>query len=105
MGYQLLKPDTGQPVNYDDCQHSTGIMIEAKGEYAGVLSFEKGEENLKAEWLEQSGRQIAAAGGRRIRWYFAEPETAAFAKKIFKEAQSGREDIEIVVQPWPGNKR
>ena len=51
------------------------------------------------------GRQIAAAGGRPIRWYFAEPEAAAFATKIFDAAKGGRENIKIELLPWPGSKR
>jgi hypothetical protein len=60
---------------------------------------------LTKEWLAQSGRQIAAAAGRPIRWYFAEPEAAAYAREIFKAAKGGRENIEIEVRPWPGSKQ
>ena len=106
MGYQLVNPENGNPVFYDDCQQKTGMMVEAKGPgYAGILSFDQGKENVKGEWLAQSGRQIAAAGGRPIRWYFAEPEAAAFARKIFKGAKGGRENIKIEVLPWPGKKQ
>lgn len=107
IGYQLPNnTDEGKLVFYDDCQHSTGMMVEMKGPgYAGLLSFQKGKESLTDEWLEQSGRQIAAAGGRPIRWYFAEPEAAAHATKIFEAARGGRENIKIVVRPWPGSKR
>jgi hypothetical protein len=106
MGYQLINPETGKLVFYDDCQQKTGIMVEAKGEgYAGVLSFDKGKENLKKEWLAQSARQIAAAGGRPIRWYFAEPEAAAFARKIFEGAKGGRENIKIIDLPWRRKKQ
>jgi hypothetical protein len=105
MGYQLSSPDAGKPVNFDDCQHTTGMMVEAKGNYAGVLAFPKGKDELTDQWLDQSGRQVAAANGRPIRWYFAEAETAAYAKKLFADAGGGRENIEIVVQPWPGSKK
>jgi len=47
--------------------------------------------------------QLAAAGGRPIRWYFAEPETEAFAKELFKTAGGGRTRIETQVLPWPGS--
>jgi hypothetical protein len=106
IGYQLANPGNGQPVFYDDCQQKTGMMVEAKGPgYAGLLSFQKGKDSVTAEWLDQSGRQIAAAGGRPIRWYFAEPEAAAHAKEIFKTADAGRENIQIEIRPWPGSKR
>jgi hypothetical protein len=100
MGYALL--NAGDPVVYDDCQHSTGMMVEAKGDYAGVLSFEQGRNSLKEQWLDQSGRQLAAAGERPIRWYFAEPEAAAYAQRWFDAADAGRGKIEIVVlvPPW-----
>jgi hypothetical protein len=104
MGYQLPNPEeNGKLVYYDDCQQQTGIMVEAKGDYAGVLAFQR--EKLSKEWLNQSGRQVAAAGGRPIRWYFAEAETAEFAKKLFAENRGGREKIEIIVLPWPGKKQ
>jgi hypothetical protein len=80
-------------------------MIEAKDGYVGLLSFPKGEDSVRDEWLKESARQIAAANGRPIRWYFAEPEAAEFAKQLFKRARGGRENIEIVVLPWPGKKQ
>jgi hypothetical protein len=63
------------------------------------------KEKLGEEWLDQSGRQVAAAGGRPIRWYFAEAETAEFARELFETAGGGREKIEIIVLPWPGKKQ
>lgn len=103
-GYQLPNPEQdGNLVYYDDCQHSTGMMVEAKGNYAGVLAFEEGQRKISAEWLEQSAAQLAAAGGRPIRWYFAEPETKVFAEKLFRNAGRGRARIETQVLPWPGS--
>lgn len=100
-GYQLPNPDqNGDFVYYDDCQHSTGLMVEAKGEYASVLSFEPSRSKISADWLKQSAAQLAASGGRPIRWYFAEPETEAFAKELFI-AGGGRARIETQVLPWP----
>jgi hypothetical protein len=105
-GFQLPNPkENGALVYHDDCQHSTGMMAEIKGEYAGVLAFEQGRESITKEWLDQSGRQVAARGWRRLRWYFAEPATAAFAKKIFDRAGEGRETIEIKDLPWPEQKQ
>jgi hypothetical protein len=103
-GYQLPNPEkNGNPVYFDDCQQSTGMMVEAKGNYAGVLSFEPSRSENSAEWLEQSAAQLAAAGGRPIRWYFAEPETKTFAEKLFRSAGGGRDRIETQVLPWPGS--
>jgi len=103
-GYQLPNPDqNGELVYYDDCQQSTGMMVEAKGNYAGVLSFEPSRTENSADWLKQSAAQLAAAGGRPIRWYFAEPETKAFAEELFRTAGGGRTRIETQVLPWPGS--
>jgi hypothetical protein len=57
------------------------------------------------EWLDQSDPQLAAAGSRRVRWYFAEPEAAEFARVLFRTAEGGRERIEIVVLPFPRSDR
>ena len=102
MGYALLNPNSGNSVVFDDCQHATGMMVEAKDHYASLLSFDQGRKSVSAQWLDQSARQIAAAGERPIRWYFAEPEAAEFARQLFKESRGGRENIEIVVltPPW-----
>lgn len=107
FGFQLPNPeDFGKLVYYDDCEHSTGTMIEAKGpEYASLLTFPKGKRSVTRQFLDQSGRQVAARGGRQLRWYFAEPETAAFAEKLFRTKDEGRETIEIKVLPWRKKKQ
>jgi hypothetical protein len=105
IGFQLANPELGgKPVYYDDCQHATGMMVEAKGPgYAKLLTYKWGKESLTEQWLDQSARQLAAAGSRRVRWYFAEPEAAEFARKLFRNDRSGRGRgrIEIVVLPYP----
>jgi hypothetical protein len=53
--------------------------------------------------ISDDAAQTAASGGRPIRWYFAEPETEAFAKKLFEGAGGGRARIETQVLPWPGS--
>jgi hypothetical protein len=106
IGFQLANPQAGgKRVFYDDCQHATGMMVEAKGPgYANLLTYEWGRNSLAKEWLEQSDRQLAALGSRRLRWYFAEPEAAEFARRLFADA-GGRERIEIVVLPYPGGNK
>ena len=64
---------------------------------------EQEQDAVSTDQLEQSADQLAAAGGRPIRWYFAEPETKAFAKELFDSADNGRERIEMRVLPWPGS--
>ncbi len=102
MGYGLPKLNSGEAVVFDDCQHSTGMMVDAKGDYANLLEYQ--ENKIRDGWLKQSADQIAAAGGRHIRWYFAEAESAAYAKELFRTEDKGRENIEIVWLPWPGSR-
>jgi hypothetical protein len=105
IGFQLANPELGgKPVYYDDCQHATGMMVEAKGPgCAKLLTYQWGKDSLAEQWLDQSARQLDAAGSRQLRWYFAEPEAAEFARKLFEEAKDGRGRIEIVVLPYPGS--
>ena len=102
-GYQLPNPyNFGKLVNYDDCQHSTGTMVEAKGPgYIEPLKYGF----VQQEWLEESGRQVDASAGRPIRWYFAELGPAMSAWKLFRTANSGREKITIVWLPWDGKRK
>jgi hypothetical protein len=106
IGFQLANLQAGgKLVYFDDCQHTTGMMVEAKGPgYANLLTYKWGRDSLAEDWLEQSDRQLAALGSRRLRWYFAEPEAAEFAQKLFAEA-GGRERIEIIVLPYPGSNK
>jgi hypothetical protein len=105
IGFQLANPEPGgKLVYYDDCQHATGMMVEAKGPgYAKLLTYDWGKESLRKQWLDQSARQLAALGSRRLRWYFAEPEAAEFTRELFRDDRSGRARIEIVVLPYPGS--
>jgi len=102
-GYQLPNPyNFGKLVNYDDCQHSTGTMVEAKGPgYVEPLKYGF----VQQEWLEESGRQVDASAGRPIRWYFAELGPALSAWKLFRAANSGRKKITIVWLPWDGKRK
>jgi hypothetical protein len=102
-GFQLINPTSGDLVYYDDCQHETGMMVEAKGPgYGGLLAYEWGQDSISGKWLIQSALQLAAAGTRTVRWYFAEPSAAAFAEDLFRKSDAGRERIEIKILPWSG---
>jgi hypothetical protein len=71
----------GKLIYYDDCQHSTGMMVGAKGPaYVGLINFPAGKKSVTGEFLERSLNQVQAAGGRPIRWYFAEAAAAEFAR-------------------------
>jgi len=102
FAYYLPNPEKGnKPVAYDDCKKTTGMLAEIKGPgYAKLLKYAWGRKSLTKQFLDQSGRQVAARGWRDLRWYFAEPEVAEFARKLFKNAGGGREAIEIKDQPW-----
>jgi NADPH-dependent ferric siderophore reductase len=66
--------------------------------------FPKGKQSIEEQFLEQSGRQIAASGGRPLVWIFAEWEAALFARKLFDTAKEGRESIHVVHMPWTTRK-
>jgi len=88
-------------VFFDDCQHTTGDMIDAKGpgfwrviEQAKRYKFEASFDN---DLLTRALNQVQAANKRRIRWYIEEPETSKYMRDLFVEIDKGRERIEIVV--------
>ena len=107
FGVALANPSKGGDlVVFDDCQKDTGIMVEAKGPtYGTILAKAKAStfgDNLFRELDDQSGRQVQAAQGRGMRWYFADASTADIARTRFREQDKGRERIEIVVLPFIG---
>jgi hypothetical protein len=67
----------------------------------GICGGPEGRKSITKDWSNQSGRQVAARGWRRLCWYFAEPATAAFAEDLFRTTDQGRETIDIKVLPWP----
>jgi hypothetical protein len=90
-------------VMFDDCQHETGIMIEAKGlGYATLLR--KNKERTLDQWKDQARRQASAAEaqGRPLVWFFAEKAAADAARALFE-----REELKIIViyMPLPGARR
>jgi hypothetical protein len=106
-GFQLPNPSNGgKLVYFDDCQHLTGMMVDAKGpEYARLISFPEAEDSVTKQFLDQSLREVQAAGDRPIRWYFAEAAAAEFARELFRKDQKGRGRIEIDVLPWSKKKQ
>ncbi len=75
-------------------------MVEAKGPgYADMLQdgFFR-DRILPARWKDQARRQIAASGGRDIDWFFAEPEAATAAQKLFSNAP-GLEKVKVIHTP------
>lgn len=95
--YYLPNPaQNGKPVSYDDCEKVSATLFEFKAEqYARLLTFLQSRELIEEEFLDQSGRQIAASGGRPLVWIFAELEAALFTRKLFDAAKEGREALQL----------
>jgi hypothetical protein len=107
IGYQLPNPeDFGKLVFYDDCEHETGMMVDAKGPgYAGLLMYSVTMQSVVYEWLDEGSRQILASDGRDVRWYFAEKTAADFARELFRDYDGGLERIDVKLQPWSGKRQ
>jgi hypothetical protein len=96
-----MKP--GAIVKFDDCQHSTGMMVEAKGPTFTDLLRRAMRSNFAGsvdeKLLKQAKGQIQAAGTREVRWYFADEEAADYVRELFQRERDGRERIKIEVLP------
>ena len=97
MGYQLSK--IAGAVTFDDCEHSTGTMVEIKDGYAEFLESDWGRDLVKKRFLKQAFDQIQAAGTRPVRWYFSQKQVADYAGELFNKADNGLESIQIIFQP------
>jgi hypothetical protein len=105
VGYAYYLPRSkGDRVTFDDCDQKTGrIMFEIKGENNAKMlnsGYEIIEENSTKKLLQQSASQLEASGGRAIVYVFAEEEAALKARKLFNDADEGREKIIVVHIPW-----
>ena len=100
--YYLPNPaQNGDPVSYDDCQKATGFLFEFKAEqYAWLLTVPQIRKEITDDFLKQSANQIAASDVRPVVWIFAEAEAARFARKLFDDADQGREYITVGYVPW-----
>ncbi len=80
-------------VYFDDCQRTTGILIEAKGKGYLDLLHEGGFlwSRLLGRMFKQSERPDARipAQGRPIEWHFAEKEVADYIRPIFAQRYPG----------------
>lgn len=101
MGYEL--PNLTRAVSFDDCEHSTGTMIEIKDGYTEFLESDWGRGLVATMFVKQAMDQIQTAGTRRVRWYFSQKQVADYAKKVF--ADNGLQDIDIIFKPWRGSKK
>jgi hypothetical protein len=100
LAVNLWNPLSGKLVHFDDCQLSTGTMIEAKGTgYAAILA--QGADGfiwreVQQKMLNQANAQVQAAQVRPIEWYFAESTVADYVSKLF-----AYKDIPITVIYMP----
>ena len=84
LAVAFFDPKTGKWVRVDDCDEQDGALIEAKGPgFARNLRYERFRYSYTKRFRNQAATQVQAAGARLLRWYFAEPETAKFARDLF----------------------
>jgi hypothetical protein len=103
LAIKMTRPN-GEPTYFDDCDHTKemGALIDAKG-FGYLRLLQQGEDRYP--WLgalqkliDQSGRQIEAAQGRPIRWYFSEPQVGVAVRRVFERLEI---PIRIVDLPPP----
>jgi len=90
LAIALMNPVTGKEVKYDDCQHETGIMIDAKGpEYDWLLSQQLSNPNWKprVKLLKQALEQFQASHGRPIVWYLQNPARPRKQRRFFQPTE------------------
>ena len=95
--YYLPLPKGGEQ-SYDDCENTTGILFEIKGEGLAKLT-EDLPDAMAWKFTNQATRQIDASGGRPVVWIFAEKEAALFARELFDDTP-GLKGITVAYVPW-----
>jgi hypothetical protein len=95
--YYLPNPRGGEPVSYDDCKWTNGILFEIKGEGLAKLTNDL-PDVMTADFVGQANRQLAASAGRPVIWIFAEKEAALFARDRFDD--NGLKQITVAYVPW-----
>jgi len=105
FGVALLNRVTGNMVNFDDCQRSTGIMYEYKGPtYTPFLQRANENEILgpsaTKKMIKQATNQIQAAEGKHIVWLFADRYAAKDVRdKLDNDKNEALKTIEIRIFP------
>jgi hypothetical protein len=105
FGVALLNPNTGNMVNFDDCQRSTGFMYEYKGPtYTPFLQRANKNKFLgpsaTKKMIKQATNQLQAAEGKHIVWLFADRDAAKDVRKKFDENENkDLKTIEIRIFP------
>jgi hypothetical protein len=91
MGYPFPKPwDPVNDIIFDDCQHSTGDLYDAKGTgYAAMLAknIDGLTDGLDEKFITQAENQIAVSEGREIYWVFAEKKTMQHVTALFNDSE------------------
>ena len=104
-GYYLAIPDGGKKVEFDDCQHVTGTMMDYKDRYWKLLSdLDTQRFTIRRLW-KQALDQVQAAIDREIRWYFSEKNAADYVRELFRGDRDGRGRIKISHVPMPEDAR
>jgi hypothetical protein len=107
LAYNLWDPVENKFVSIDDCFQDSGAMAEAKGAgYATMLA--KGNAKLTAgidaRLLRQATKQVQAAQGRPLIWFFRESMAAEHARVLFASSPT-LSRIAVVWEPMPFDKR
>jgi hypothetical protein len=104
FGYGFINPRTRSQVVFDDCQHKSGVLAEFKG-----LTYEDFLLNKKFIWsnaytgmIAQAARQVAAAGGRPIIWFFDSKKVKEYVERRFRTLFP---TIKCVWLPMPRKKK
>ena len=94
----LENPLTGKNVAFDDCRESDGTMIEAKARLCATdeISLFRREHRPGLGRTSQNARRRRRR--REVAWYFAEPEAAEKARKLFENDQKLRK-IKVIYEP------
>lgn len=95
--YYMPNPRGGEPVSYDDCKWTNGILFEIKGEGLAKLTNDL-PDIMVSKFVRQATRQLAASAGQPVIWIFAEEEAALFARDHFDK--NGLKQITVAYVPW-----
>ena len=111
---RFANPATGASYYFDDCfryagdlvdgDMQAGDLVDAKGpgpEFL-LLTHESTRNGVSQKFLVQAQAQLKAVEGtgRRVKWYFAEPFAASFAREIFKQRA-----LDISVSYMPSRRK
>jgi hypothetical protein len=108
LAYYLKNPESRDGrVSFDDCQHETGIMVEAKGPgFSRILKEAQASEarekskfminNINKGLIRQGVLQVGAAKmstNRPIVWFCHDEAAREYIKERFREYRNGLENI------------